>query len=450
MNSIEILLDQLRNIASQEWIRDLIVLVGVSALAFLPGWLSVRFLEKRRESPRVARSRALSLTLKLLEVSLWPFWALLLVYVGFGFWVRLSPTSAGDPFRVLPILWFFLLYRILSTLTRELLPTGDLRRRIRRIVIPFILFLAILQQLDLLGPLVGWLGRPFLSIGQTRISALSFLIAIGLVVIFVLVARLAAKVLGSRFLPGLGLNRTLSESLATLFRYALIVLGIFVAVDTLGFDLSALTIVFGALGVGVGFGLQNIVNNFVSGVIVLVERTVKKGDIVTVGGTDGRVMSIGLRSSVVRTRAGHDIIVPNSDFVTAQVTNFSYHDRLIRVDIPVGVSYSSDPNQVRDLLLQAAVEEGPVLDNPRPEVLFTGYGESSLDFELRAWIDDAWQAPRVSSALYFSIWYKLKAAGIEIPFPQQDLHVRSGELKVRVERSEVSSKAPDEKLGDIL
>ena len=407
MNSIEILLDQLCNIASQEWIRDLIVLVAVSALAFLPGWISVRLLEKRRELPRVAQSRALRLAFKLLEASLWPFWALLLLYVGFGFWVRLSPTSAGDPFRVLPILWFFLLYRVLSTLTKELLPSGDRRRRIRRIVIPFIFFLAILQQLDLLAPLGGWLGRPFLSIGQTQISALSFLIAMGLVVIFLLVARLAAVFLGSRFLPGLGLDRPLSESLATLFRYALIALGIFVAVDTLGFDLSALKIAFGALGVGVGFGLQNIVNNFVSGIIILVERTVKKGDIVTVGGTDGRVMSIGLRSSVVRTRAGHDIIVPNSDLVTSQVTNFSYHDRLIRVDIPVGVSYSSDPNQVRDLLVQAAVEEEQVLDNPHPEVLFRGYGESSLDFDLRTWIDDPWQAPRVRSALYFSIWYKI-------------------------------------------
>jgi small-conductance mechanosensitive channel len=208
--------------------------------------------------------------------------------------------------------------------------------------------------------------------------------------------------------------------------------GFFVAVDTLGFDLSALKIALGALGVGIGFGLQGVVNNFVSGLIMLVERTVKRGDIITVGGTDGRVINIGLRSSIVQTRGGREIIVPNSDLVSSQVTNYSYRDTLVRVDIPVGVSYGSDPNQVRDLLLQAAEGEERILDDPRSDVVFQGYGNSSIDFELRIWINDPWQLPQVRSALYFSIWYKLKGAGIEIPFPQRDLHMRSGELKVQV------------------
>jgi len=212
--------------------------------------------------------------------------------------------------------------------------------------------------------------------------------------------------------------------------------GIMVALESLGFDLSTLKIVLGAMGVGIGFGLQNVVNNFVSGIIILAERMVKKGDIIAVGQTDGRVIRIGLRSSVVRTRAGMEIIVPNSDFVSSQVTNFSYHDRLVRVDIPVGVSYASDPNRVREILLQAAAEEERVLQNPRSDVIFVQYGNSSIDFELRVWIDDPWVRPQVRSALYFSIWYKLKSAGIEIPFPQRDLHVRSGEIKVRIDPPE--------------
>lgn len=440
MNLLDTILEQLQALANQRWLRDLVLLVAVSVIAYLPGWISMCVLRKRRKSPRVLRSRVLRIALELLEVSLWPLWALVLLYSGFRIWVRVAPESAGDPFRVLPILWFFLLYRVLSTLTKEVLPPGDRRRRIRRGAIPLVFLLATLQQLDVLGQIVGWLGHPFLSIGETRISVLSFLIAIALVAVFVLLARLVAAFLSSHFLPGLGVDRTLSESLATLIRYGLVGVGIFVAVDTLGFDLSALKIAFGALGVGIGFGLQNVVNNFVSGLIILVERTVKKGDIVTVGGTDGRVISIGLRSSVVRTRAGHEIIVPNSDLVTSQVTNFSYRDRLIRVDIPVGVSYSADPNQVRGLLLQAAEEDERVLDSPRSDVLFKGYGENSIDFELRAWIDDPWQAPQVTSALYYAIWYKLKGAGIEIPFPQRDLHVRSGELKVRIG---TTGEAPD-------
>jgi hypothetical protein len=167
--------------------------------------------------------------LELFEVSLWPLWALLLVYSGFKIWVGAAPESAGDPFRVLPILWFFFLYRVLSALTKEVLPPGDRRRKIRRGAIPLVFLLATLQQLDVLGTIVGWLGRPFLTIGATRISAISLLIAIVLVAAFVLLARLVGAFLGSRFLPGLGVDRTLSESLATLIRYGLVGLGIFVA-----------------------------------------------------------------------------------------------------------------------------------------------------------------------------------------------------------------------------
>jgi small-conductance mechanosensitive channel len=447
MNILDPTLEYLDALIHQLWVRDLALLVAGSAIAYLPGWFSVRFLQKYRKAAWITRSRALRIAEELLEIAIWPLWALLLLYAGFRIWVAIAPESAGDPFRILAILWFFLLYRILSGLTKEILPPGDRRRRIRRGVLPIVLVLAALQQLGLLGLVLGWLGRPLLRIGGTMISALSFLIAVGVAAIFVLAGRLAGAFLGSRFLPGLGVDRPLSESLGTIFRYFLVGLGIFVAVDTLGFDLSALKIAFGALGVGIGFGLQGVVNNFVSGLIMLIERTVKRGDIVKVGGTDGRVISIGLRSSVVRTRGGHEIIVPNSDLVGSQVTNFSYRDQLIRVDIPVGVSYAADPNQVRDLLLQAAAEEGPVLDSPQSEVIFMGYGESSIDFELRAWIDDPWHEPQVRSALYFSIWYKLKGANIEIPFPQRDLHVRSGELKVRVDEAGKTPGVP-EKLQD--
>ncbi len=432
MSSLETILQWFHALRGEVWVRDMALLIAVSLVAYLPGWFTARIIRKRRESLGLERSKTLDLGLKLLEVSVWPIWALVLLYVGFGVWVHFAPESAGDPFRVLPIVWFFLLYRILKSLTKEILPPSSRRKTIRRAVIPLVFVFAVLQQLALLGPLVRWLGRPFVSIGTTEISVVSLVIAVGVVVVFLLVARLVAVILGSRILPGLGFDRTLSENLATLLRYALVAFGLFVAVDTLGFDLSALKIALGALGVGIGFGLQGVVNNFVSGLIMLVERTVKKGDIITVGGTDGRVINIGLRSSIVRTRGGHEIIVPNSDLVSSQVTNYSYRDTLVRVDIPVGVSYGSDPNQVRDLLLQAAEQEERILDDPRSDVVFQGYGDSSINFELRVWINDAWQLPQVRSSLYFSIWYNLKGAGIEIPFPQRDLHMRSGELKVQV------------------
>ncbi len=428
------LVDQFYFLACQPWVRDIALLIAISAVSYLPALLTARTLRRYRESQRVAGSRSLKITLELLDVSFWPLWAILF-YSLFGAWIRLSKT-AGHPFELIPILLFFLLYRLLISLTKEFLPAGRQRRRIRRVIIPVVFVLIILQQLGLLSDIAGWLGHPFFKFGATNISLFSILLALGLVAAFIIGARLLSDLLSSRFLPGIGIDPTTSTSLGTLVRYCLVVIGFFVGLSSLGFDLSTLKIILGALGVGVGFGLQNVVNNFASGLIILVERKVKLGDIVRIGETDARVITIGLRSSVVHTRAGHDIIIPNSDLVGSQVTNFSYRDRFVRVDIPVGVSYASDPDQVQDILLDAAKEESRVLEQPAPDVLFRQYGNSSIDFELRVWIDEPWVFPSVRSALYFSIWYRLKQANIEIPFPQRDLHVRSGELKVRMTSEE--------------
>jgi small-conductance mechanosensitive channel len=439
MNISGAVLNYLHFLANQTWVHHLGLLIAVSMVAYLPAWICGRPLRKYRERPEAAQSRAHRFAVELLEASLWPLWAILLLYLGFEVWIYIAHEGAGNPFHFLPILWFFLLFRILIVVTKEVLPPGPRRRRIRKGVIPLVFILAGLQQLDLLAPLTHWMEHPLLHVGTAKISMISFLTAIVILAIFVLVARLIAVFLRSRFLPGMGLDRTVSESLATLVRYGVVVVGLLAAVESLGFDLTTLKIGLGALGLGIGFGLQNVVNNIVSGFIILFERTVKKDDMIVVGGTDGRVISIGLRSSVVRTRSGHEIIVPNSDLVSHPVTNFSFHDRLVRVDIQVGVSYSADPHLVRDLLLQAARGEEKVLPQPQPEVLFMQYGESSINFELWVWIDDPWQIPQVRSALYFSIWYKLKTAGIEVPFPQRDLHVRDEEIKVRIY-------SPEEKL----
>jgi small-conductance mechanosensitive channel len=429
LNSI---IKNLQILIKETWVHDAALLLGFSLLAYLPAWISAQFLEKVQES-FAPHKKIQRLAFVLLQASAWPLWAIFLLFLGFKIWGVFFPATTGNPGRLLPILWFFLIYRILITLIKETLPSAEHRRKIQSGVISLIFILAVLQQLELLAPILSWLNHPFLTIGQTHLAVSSILIALIILGVFFLIARFAAKLLRSQFLPKLGIERSLSESLATLARYFVVAVGVIVALDSLGFDLTTLKIVLGALGVGIGFGLQNVVNNFVSGIIIIAERTVKQGDIIAVGQTDGRVIRIGLRSSVVRTRAGLEIIVPNSDFVSSQVTNFSYRDRLVRLDLPVGVSYASDPNQVRDLLLRAADEEDRVLKTPAPDVMFIQYGNSSIDFQLRVWIDDPWVSPQVRTALYFSIWYKLKEAGIEIPFPQRDLHVRSGEIKVRLD-----------------
>ena len=279
MVSLNDIIRQLQVFFGQPWVRDLALLIGLALVAYIPAWLCARAINRYQESPHLAKSRTLRVSLEILEVSFWPLWAMLL-YSAFGVWIRVS-KAGGHPFRLLPILLFFLLYRVIRGISVELLPPGKWRHRIRRGMIPFIFLLITLQQIGALGPILGWMGHPFVTIGARRISFLSILVAAGVVLAFVIISRLLASFLGSRILPGLGIDPVLGENLALLIRYALIAIGVFAGLNAVGIDLTTLKIVLGALGVGIGFGLQGVVNNFVSGLIILIERNVKRGDIIT-------------------------------------------------------------------------------------------------------------------------------------------------------------------------
>jgi small-conductance mechanosensitive channel len=188
----------------------------------------------------------------------------------------------------------------------------------------------------------------------------------------------------------------------------------------------------GAAGVGIGFGLQNIINNFVSGLIILFERPIKIGDRVDVGSVHGDVVSISARSTTVITNDNIAIIVPNSEFISSKVTNWSYQDRKVRFDIPVGVSYSSELDVVTQLLLEVASQHAGVLATPKSTVLFEEFGDSSLNFTLQVWTRQYAALPRVlRSELNYAIARIFKQNDIEIPFPQRDVHVRNGGLEAR-------------------
>ena len=201
---------------------------------------------------------------------------------------------------------------------------------------------------------------------------------------------------------------------------------------TAGIDLSALTVLAGALGIGVGLGLQNIASNFVSGLSILFERPIKVGDRIEAGKITGDVVSISLRATTIVSNDNIAIIVPNTEFVSSTVINWSYTDRDVRFNIPVGVSYSSDPVVVKRLLLEVAADHPGVLKRPPPDVLFQEFGDSALNFVLRVWTQDYTTRPGVlRSELNFAISKKFKEHGIEIPFPQRDLHIRSGALDLK-------------------
>lgn len=226
--------------------------------------------------------------------------------------------------------------------------------------------------------------------------------------------------------PRLHLQRGLPYAISTLTRYTLFTLGFFLAISALGIDLSKVTVLAGALGVGIGFGLQNVVNNFVSGLILLFERPIQVGDTVQIQNLMGEVRRIGMRSSTLRTADGAEVIVPNANLIQDSVTNWTLSDNSRRVEIPVGVAYGTEPQQVIALLKEVATTKREVLKDPEPVALFVGFAESSLDFVLRCWLMQSEHWVTVRSDIFVAVHDALREAGIEIPFPQRDLHLKLG------------------------
>jgi len=214
-----------------------------------------------------------------------------------------------------------------------------------------------------------------------------------------------------------------SYAVSSLLHYFILALGFTVGIGLMGVNLTKVTVLAGALGVGIGFGLQSVVNNFVSGLILLFERPVSAGDSIEVGELLGEVRRIGMRSSTIRTWKGADIIVPNSQLVSEKVTNWTLSDRKRRIDLPVGVNYGSEPKELIRLLVEAAGRHPEVLKDPPPQCLLVGYGDSSINFELRAWTDQFNDWPRIRSDLAVAVYEEVNKAGLTFPFPQRDVHL---------------------------
>ena len=264
-------------------------------------------------------------------------------------------------------------------------------------------------------------------------------LSLSLLNIFLLIALLVAvfwfssrtkRFLFNRFLVKSGLDRALQYAIAQIVSNLVLVIGIFIVLENTGINLGALTVFAGAVGIGVGFGLQNIASNFISGLVILAERPIAIGDRVEVAGVTGQVQQIRARSTVIVTNDNISMIVPNSKFIDSPVTNWTYGDPRVRFRVPVGVAYGSDVTKVREVLIAAARSDSHVLEDPAPNVFLKQFGESSIDFELVVWSTEMSHRPsRFKSDLNFAIEKKLREAGIEIPFPQRDIHIRGGSVR---------------------
>ena len=280
--------------------------------------------------------------------------------------------------------------------------------------------------------LIATFTSPIVSFGQNSYSVVNFLILIALFLALIVLANVATEFLRNRVLRTTWLTIGTQEVIAIFSRYALLSIGTIVLLQAWGIQLSSLTILASALGVGIGFGFQNIAKDFGSGFVLLLERAIQVGDFVEVGDYMGTVERIDPRYTLIRTNDRVSIIVPNSRFLDLEVINWSHSNPISRLHLPVGVSYHANINGVRRALLEAAKKHGDVLSQPEPQVWFKGFGDNALDFELLVWIADPVKQPVIKSDLYFLIEATFKQHKIKIPFPQRDLHLRSGTLPLQV------------------
>jgi small-conductance mechanosensitive channel len=281
------------------------------------------------------------------------------------------------------------------------------------------------------------------TIGESRVTLGLVLAAAACLYGALLASRVLQFILMRDVLSRRRVDYGIGISIMRLLHYAIVLIGVLLTLSILGFKLTNLTIIASALSVGIGFGLQTIVNNFVCGLILLFERPIKVGDIIQLGEQWATIRRIGLRATVIQTFDQADIVVPNSDLVTNQVTNWTLTDRNMRIILTVGVAYGSDIPLVLQTLQESTGEHPRVLKKPAPLIYFMGFGDSSLDFQLRVWIDDIDYMNNVRSELNQAIDRKFRERGIEIPFPQRDLHLRSVEPPVAQSLSAAGGRVPE-------
>jgi small-conductance mechanosensitive channel len=283
---------------------------------------------------------------------------------------------------------------------------------------------AALHILNLFIPLVNLLDTLAIDLGGVRVSMLLLIKGVILFAVLLRLASSGSSLLEKRILSFEELTPSVQVLLSKALKISLLTVAVIVALSSLGINLSAFAFIGGAIGVGVGFGLQKVVSNLVSGVILLLDRSIKPGDVIEIGSTYGRIQSLGARYVSVATRDKTEYLIPNEDLITTQVVNWSFSDKLVRLKIVVGVSYDSDIHEVMRLMTEATANMPRVLASPKPVCQLKNFGDSSIDMELRVWISDPENGiSNVSSALRIAIWDIFKQRGIEIPYPQREVHV---------------------------
>ena len=281
--------------------------------------------------------------------------------------------------------------------------------------------------MDLLTGIWDFLGTGIFQIKGAPVTLGNLLMFSIMLIVVVAGAKVFSKLLYVRILRNVKMDESMRYTLQRITHYAILILGILFSLQFVGLDLSGLTVIFGLLSVGIGFGLQNMTSNFISGIMLLFERPISVGDRIVVGNLEGDVKEINMRSTTINSIDNISIIVPNSDFVSNQVINYSHGDTKIRMRVEVGVSYNSDLELVLETMKQSALDHPEVMHEPEPIVMLKNFGDSSWDMLLLCWIPDPKRQYKIASDIRCDLVRRFREKNIEIPFPQRDLHLRSND-----------------------
>ena len=323
----------------------------------------------------------------------------------------------------LRIFWYVLIYQIVVNLLAYRISRTRSRAYRRRILLPLLLvFVAGRLINNFIGGLTNITQFEIATLLGVSIQIGTLLTAIGLLYAFITGAWVVQDVLTRTLSPRTN-DPAVVNTVVTIARYSLISLGVLTAARAIGLDLTTFALIGGGLSIGIGFGLQQIVSNFIAGIVLMFEQSLRPGDLVKIGDEVGVVERLDIRATVVRTYNNVEIIVPNENLLTSALTTYTKTDRLVRIVLPVSVSYDSDVNEVRKLLIEAAQAVDIILKDPAPSVFIDNFGASGIDFRLMVWINDALMTPSIRSDLHFAVWDIFKAHNIEIPFPQRELHL---------------------------
>jgi len=395
------------------------------ALTLLVCWYLTPGIKKWREKEVVNKNRSL---LRFIPTSLYIHQSLIASLILPIIWLLslslllLIGTAIETSYHLIKIAVSLLAAWVIINLT-----TGMLRNKaLSKFIAVVVWSVAALNILNLIGPVTDVLDGIGLTLGELRISALTVIEGVFLLIILLWLAILVSQFIDQQIRKSADITPSVKVLISKLIKITLIIIAVVVSISSVGIDLTAFAVFSGAVGIGIGLGLQKSIANLFSGVLLLIDKSIKPGDLITIGDTYGVVESLNARYASVKRMNGTEHLIPNENLISQEVINWTHTDKLIRPDIVIGVHYQSDIRKAMELCIQSAIEAQRVLDSPEPECLLIGFGDNSVDLKLRFWIKDPENGLlNVKSEILLGIWDKFREHDIEIPYPQRDLHIRS-------------------------